>query len=412
MPRASESGTDMRIRRTLTPEDRVDSLYLDIPFEVSGASSIEVVLQYDTSRAVIDLGCMGASGWRGWSGGARQRFIISESTATTGYCPGALENGIWNVVLGLHHVPAEGVDLDLTINIPAVGTVDPEPAAPAAVSNVPASRRRKLPSMAGMTWFAGDCHAHTLHSDGALSIRQLAEEAAGNGLDFLAITDHNTVSHHPHLESAGAEYGITLLPGQEVTTVRGHANAYGRIGWVDFRRHPDEWVKQVEAQGGFLSINHPVATDCSWQWQLSRKPTHAEIMHETWLPNRRDTSIWAWLNAWSEPVIPLGGGDFHRHEGGHPVGLPTTWVQAAGPGEEELFNALKNGPTALSMGIESPLLMRVDGELLAIDAEGTLLIDFEGHRRLVRGSTVSFKDTGPGPFRLETADRQILAVSM
>lgn len=402
----------MRIRQTLTPEDRVESLYLEVPFELSAARSVEVVLDYDTSRAVIDLGCMGAAGWRGWSGGARQRFVITANEATTGYCPGELEDGVWKVVLGLHHVPAEGVDIELTINTPAIGWIDPEPPAPAPSHTVPASRRRSLPSESGMTWFAGDCHAHTLHSDGALSVRQLAAEAAGNGLDFLAVTDHNTVSHHPHLKGAGAEYGITLLPGQEVTTVRGHANAYGRVGWVDFRRHPDGWLQQVEAEGGFLSINHPVATDCSWQWKLSRKPSHAEIMHETWLPNRRDTSIWAWLNAWGEPVIPLGGGDFHRHEGGHPVGLPTTWVQAAAPDEEGIFEALKTGPTALSMGIDSPLLLRVDGELLAIDADGTLLIDFEGRRRLVRGPMVSFQDFGPGPFRLETADRQILAVSM
>lgn len=401
----------MRITRTLTPEDRVVSLYLDVPFELSGARSVEVVLSYDTSRAVIDLGCMGAAGWRGWSGGARQRFVITASEATTGYCPGELEDGVWNVVLGLHHVPDGGVPVELTINTPATGRVDPEPPAPPPSDTVPASRRRNLPAAAGMTWFAGDCHAHTLHSDGSLSIRQLAGAAAANGLDFLAVTDHNTVSHHPHLRGAGSEYRITLLPGQEVTTVRGHANAYGRIGWVDFRRHPDAWLDQVEADGGFLSINHPVATDCSWQWQLARKPTHAEIMHETWLPNRQDTSIWAWLGAWGEPVIPLGGGDFHRPEGGHPTGLPTTWVQAADPDEAGIFEALKAGPTALSMGIDSPVLLRVDGELLAIDAEGTLLIDFEGRRQLIRGPHVSIQDPGMGPFRLETADRQILAVT-
>ncbi|MFF2031210.1 CehA/McbA family metallohydrolase [Arthrobacter sp. NPDC058192] len=401
----------MRITRLLTPEDRVESLYANVPFEVQGCESLEVLLEYDRSRAVIDLGCTGPDGWRGWSGGAKKRFVISRTAASTGYCPGVLEAGLWNVVLGLHHVPAEGVRVELTINTPATGGVDAEPSAPAPASTVPASRRRSLPAEAGMTWFAGDCHAHTLHSDGSLSIRQLAAGAARNGLDFLAVTDHNTVSHHPHLLGVGGEYGIALLPGQEVTTVRGHANAYGRINWVDFRRHPDAWLDQAEDEGGFLSINHPVATDCSWQWQLSRKPTHAEIMHETWLPNRRDTSIWAWLSAWGEPVIPLGGGDFHRPEDGHPTGLPTTWVQAEGAGEEELLGGLKSGPTALSMGIDAPLLLRVDGELLAVDAEGTLLIDFEGRRQLIRGPRVTIKDRGAGPYRLETADRQILALT-
>lgn len=401
----------MRITRMLTIEDRAESLYVDVPFEVRGCESLEVLLEYDTSRAVIDLGCMGPAGWRGWSGGAKKRFVISRVAASTGYRPGELEAGSWNVVLGLHLVPAEGVMVELTINTPATGGPEREPSAPAPVSTVPASRRRGLPAEAGMTWFAGDCHAHSLHSDGSLSIRQLAAEAARNGLDFLAVTDHNTTSHHPHLEGVSGEYGIALLPGQEVTTARGHANAYGRINWVDFRRHPDDWLDQVEKEGGFLSINHPVATDCSWQWQLSRKPTHAEIMHETWLLNRRDTSIWAWLSAWGESVVPLGGGDFHRLEDGHPTGLPTTWVQAEYPGEEEILNGLKTGPTALSMGIDAPLLLRVEGDLLAIDAEGTLLVDGDGRRQLIRGTRLAVQDRGSGPYRLETADRQILALT-
>lgn len=401
----------MRISRALTPDDRAANLYFDVPFEVGRCESVEVLLDYDRSRAVIDLGCMGPDGWRGWSGGAKKRFVITRTAASTGYCPGELETGVWKVVLGLHQIPAEGVTVELTINTPATGAVEPEPAAPAPVSTVPASRRRTLPAAAGMRWLAGDCHAHSLHSDGSLSLRQLAGEAARNGLDFLAVTDHNTVSHHPHLQGVGNEYGIALLPGQEVTTVRGHANAYGRINWVDFRDHPDAWLDQVESDGGFLSINHPVATDCSWQWQLSRKPTHAEIMHETWLPNRRDTSIWAWLSAWGEPVIPLGGGDFHRPEDGHPTGLPTTWVQSADPSEEGVLAALKTGPTALSMGIDAPLLLRVDGELLAIDAEGTILVDFEGRRQLIRDSYAAIDAQGAGPYRLETSDRRILALT-
>ena len=75
-----------------------------------------------------------------------------------------------------------------------------------------------------------------MHSDGALTVPQLARLAAEQGLDFLAITDHNTVSHHAELGRASARYGVTLIPGQEVTTDTGHAGALGDLGWVDFRR--------------------------------------------------------------------------------------------------------------------------------------------------------------------------------
>lgn len=401
----------MHITRLLTPDDQAAEPYLEIPFEIRDSPSLEVLLEYDKSNAVIDLGCEGPNGWRGWSGGAKDRFVITSTAASTGYSSGRLEEGVWAIVLGLHRVPAAGVSVRLTINVPAKGDVEPEPAAPPPASAILASRRRHLPADRGQLWLAGDCHAHTLHSDGTLSVRQLAAQSARNGLDFLAVTDHNTVSHHRELSSAGAEYGITLLPGQEVTTARGHANAYGRVDWVDFRNHPDSWIEQVEQEGGFLSINHPVSNDCSWQWPLHRKPTHVEVMHASWLQDPTDTSIWAWWNAWGGDGIPLGGGDFHRNEDGHPTGLPTTWVMAAGSTEEDILAALKVGPTAVSMGIEAPLLLRIAGELVAVDAEGTVLVDVEGRRRLIRGPRENLADNAGGPYRLETADRRILAIS-
>ena len=81
-----------------------------------------------------------------------------------------------------------------------------------------------------MHWLAGDFHSHTVHSDGSLSVGGLAALAVSRGLDFLAVTDHNTVSHHPQLAEISARYGITLLPGQEVTTDTGHANVFGAVG--------------------------------------------------------------------------------------------------------------------------------------------------------------------------------------
>lgn len=402
----------MRINRRVSVEDQAESPYLEVPFEVRGEPSLEVTLAYDKQSAVIDLGCEGPAGWRGWSGASKDRFVIASSSASGGYLPGELENGVWKVVLGLHRVPAAGVDVTLTINLPAIGGAEPEPEAPRPKDAIPASQRRALPAAAGRVWLAGDCHAHSLHSDGSLSVRQLAARSAANGLDFLAVTDHNTVSHFPELAAAGDEHGITLIPGQEVTTARGHANAYGRIGWVDFRHHPDRWFEQVDGDGGFLSINHPVADDCAWQWPLNQKPTHAEIMHQTWVRQPTDTALWAWWNAWGTDVIPLAGGDFHRPEDGHPTGRPTTWVSAEDHGEAAVLSALKGGATALSIGTDGPVLLRVDGQLTAIDAEGAVLVDIDGRRRLVHGSREDLRDTGNGPYRLETPDRRILAISL
>ena len=225
MTRTAHSGV-------FTPEDRAGSPYQYLSFDVpAGCAGLTVELDYDRSAGVLDLGCFGPSGFRGWSGGARSRYVIMPSEATPGYLPGELEPGAWSVVLGLHRVPVTGLPWQVEV---ILGDVDvgaefaPVRQEPPPLPERPP--RRRLPAESGWSWLAGDLHAHTVHSDGDLTIDALASLAAGQGLDFLAVTDHNTVSHHPLLPAAGVRAGLTLLPGQELTTHRGHANAVGDIG--------------------------------------------------------------------------------------------------------------------------------------------------------------------------------------
>jgi hypothetical protein len=104
-----------------TRDLRTDKHWPQLPFDVpAGCRSIAVELEFDqASGAVIDLGCEGAKGWRGWSGGARRSYVITQDAATPGYVPGDLEPGEWHVVLGLHRLPASGVEVTVTIRTDA-----------------------------------------------------------------------------------------------------------------------------------------------------------------------------------------------------------------------------------------------------------------------------------------------------
>jgi hypothetical protein len=397
----------MRLTRRLTPDDRAASPYFELPFEVpAGADSVEVRLSYDRFAGVIDLGCGSPAGWRGWSGGARDRFVITSGAATPGYLPGDLPPGEWSVVLGLHRVPAEGLELTVEVSLPASGPPDPEPAEPPEPARPP---RRELPAAPGLTWLAADFHAHTVHSDGSLGVAELAAQAVTAGLDVLAVTDHNTVSHHALLPAASARYGVALLPGQEVTTNRGHANAFGEIRWVDFRRPADTWVRQVREDGGLLSINHPVAVDCAWHQPLTERPPLAEIWHWSWF-DRTWTSPLAWWTAWGLETIPIGGSDFHDPDQGRPVGQPVTWVAAESTEVAAVLDALRAGRTAVSAAIHAPVLLRVEDQLVAVGADGTLLVDTEGRRRPVRGELARFP-AAAGPHRLETPLAEVVAIT-
>jgi len=409
------------ITRTLrlAIDDLAEDEYRHIPFEIGAReTSVEVRLDYDRSAAVIDLGCEAPAGWRGWSGGARESFVITPDAATPGYLPGELEAGEWTVILGLYRMPAEPIDVTVTITTPAVSAIPPEPEAP-PLAHAPRASARGLPAATGLTWFAGDFHAHTTHSDGERSISELAALAVGNGLDFLAVTDHNTVSHHPLLPGVGAAHDITLLPGQEVTTRRGHANAFGEIGWIDFRENPDAWVRETAARGGILSINHPLDGEWAWQHALTELPPALEFWHIGWFRDLTATAPWALLPCWRPDAVLLGGSDYHLPSLGYPPGTPVTWVAAEDRSSEAILAAVAAGRTAITRlpTPDAPALVRVDGAMIAVAADGAVLCDIEGRRRVIHGDRVELRDgtgaggAGVGPFRLEAADRTLLAVS-
>jgi hypothetical protein len=223
-----------------------------------------------------------------------------------------------------------------------------------------------------------------VHSDGVLTVPELAVLAVERGLDFLAVTDHNTVSHHAELAGVARRYGITLLPGQEVTTDGGHAGALGDVGWIDFRRPPDDWLDATQARDGLLSVNHPFAGPVSWTHPMRRRPPLAEVWHWSWL-DKRWTTPFAWWLAWDAGAIPVGGSDWHRPGSDAPPGCPTTWVECAGREPADVLDGLRAGRVAISAGRDGPVLLRHDGDLVAAAADGTVLAGPGGPCARVRG---------------------------
>ena len=397
-----------------TRDLRADKHWPLLPFDVpDGCRSIAVTLEFDpASGAVVDLGCEGANGWRGWSGSARRSYVITPEAATSGYVAGELEPGEWHVVLGLHRIPSRGVEVSVTIETDG----DAQPELPRPNPPVPAKPRpRGLPAAAGLRWVAVDLHAHTLHSDGTLTIAELAAEAVAAGLDALAVTDHNTVSHHAELAAVGRHYGIALIPGQEITTEFGHANAYGDIGWVDFREPAANWVKTVRERGGLLSINHPLGGDCAWRHPLPEHPPLAEVWHSSWQAPNWGGPV-AWWQAWGSEATPIGGSDFHRPDEGVRLGAPTTWVavDAHARNADELVPAvlegLRAGRTAVSADRTGPVLLPVDGKVIALDAPGTLVVGRDTTHK-VRFDRDTFDPPGPHGHVLCGHDGSVLALA-
>ena len=79
---------------------------------------------------------------------------------------------------------------------------------------------------------AFDLQSHSLHSDGDLPAAQVVENAAGAGIELLALSDHDTVDGVDEALAAGAVHGVRVVPATEISAVDGpyedlHVLGYG-----------------------------------------------------------------------------------------------------------------------------------------------------------------------------------------
>jgi len=62
-----------------------------------------------------------------------------------------------------------------------------------------------------------DLHAHTSASDGTYSPKELVTLAKSEGIEAIAITDHDTIEGVPEALEAGEKIGLEVIPGVEIS---------------------------------------------------------------------------------------------------------------------------------------------------------------------------------------------------
>lgn len=65
----------------------------------------------------------------------------------------------------------------------------------------------------------GDLHCHTIMSDGSSSLEDLILYGKRGGMDFIAVTDHDTMAGNTRAVVLGKRYGINVIPGVEFSSV-------------------------------------------------------------------------------------------------------------------------------------------------------------------------------------------------
>jgi len=248
---------------------------------------------------------------------------------------------------------------------------DQDTAKPASESEFPPKR------VAGRArgWYRGDCHVHTQRSSGGeLTPEELATAAREVGLDFIAITDHNTADTHGAWGSLTDDDLLVIL-GQEVVTTTGHWLAVGIdpgqvIDWRYGIRDDliDRAVDQVHKVGGLCIAAHPHAPYPSGVFMYPfRRFDAVEVWNGLW----RSDLLWnadneAALAEWGRGLAAeihqgawrpaIGNSDVHQ---AGQIGTPQTVVLADELGTNALLAGIRAGHSWIAESAEVHLTFTV-----------------------------------------------------
>ncbi len=365
-PAATAEKPDLVLTGVVTGADH--QTYRDVPFAVPpGVDRVSVSFSYTgrDQHTAIDLGLFDAERFRGWSGGNKSSFTVAETDATPSYLPGPVRPGRWRLVLGVPNArPAVHAAFEAKIYFHRAG--DPLPQSAFATGAL----------ASGARWYRGDLHMHTGHSDGVCSSQggapapcplfRTAEVAAADGLDFIAITDHNTVSQFDDERELQPYFDkLLLIPGREVTTFQGHANVFGPTQFLDFRLSHGaltaaDLESEVERAHGLLSINHPSTPSgescmgCGWtakDTDYSRVQAIEVVNGGAMAAQHGAEGPLSGIGFWEAQlnqghrITAIGGSDNHGAGTPHPspIGRPTTAVYASELSQRAILAAIRAG---------------------------------------------------------------------
>ncbi len=360
------------VERHFDPADQAADPYPLIPFDLPpGVGRLEVHYTYSDPISpdplesqpgnVVDLGVVAPDGFRGWSGSARPSFILTPGWATPGYLPGPPAAGRWHVLLGLYKLAPDGCDVRAEIRWELA-----EPGAAFAPAPMSWDGLFERVVSGWGSWYRGDLHSHSHHSEAQGSLRDLLAAARAQGLDFLAITEHNTVSHLIEMAGRPEPPSPLVIPAMEITTYHGHANALGIRRWHDFRCRTAAQMAalcaEVQAEGALFVVNHPKVTGPPWEWGDEVQADAIEVWQQPWhVFNYQSLGTWDRLLKEGRRLTAVGGSDKHQAPfdgslGFHEVGQPCTWVYAEELSAPALLAGLHAGHALITAGPAGPRL--------------------------------------------------------
>ena len=118
-----------------------------------------------------------------------------------------------------------------------------------------------LPSEDGYVWLKGNLHTHTTNSDGRATPQERVDGYAGQGYDFLCLSDHYTITR---IDSVVPPDGFVLIQGAELHPDNPFGGQVHHFVALDIHQDmdstkmpPQHVIDQVREQGGSIWLAHP-----------------------------------------------------------------------------------------------------------------------------------------------------------
>lgn len=352
----------------------------------------ESVVQYDTTiRNLLTVSINDPNQYRGAHHffAEKQKIIISETEATEGFITGKIVEGYWEFIISCHGVFSEKVDGRLAVYAKTKAIVE-QMKVRTPLDNLALEQMIKNRQPETLQVKRIELHSHTVHSDADQTTEELLKQATLETIDWLAITDHNTISALTEAEKQqNSDQSVQVLPGIEYTTFFGHFLLHGPkekivFDWTKLaKRDLSFFLKQCQADDVYITVAHPFdegnpfCTGCRFDYVLNNLKYIDAI--EVWngtnphksLANEDAFYKWTELLKKGYEIAAVSGRDWHRLYSDEEIAYTFILV----PEEEtalDIIRSLKLGRTYVS------LRPKIDFKVNQIYSLGDKVIDQTG----------------------------------
>ncbi|MFC3957250.1 PHP domain-containing protein [Halovivax cerinus] len=193
-----------------------------------------------------------------------------------------------------------------------------------------------------------ELHTHSSRSyDGRDPVDLILEQAAAIGLDAIAITDHDEIDASLEAVDLAPEYGLTAIPGIEISSKAGHVLGIGIERAVPPGLSFGETIDRIHDRGGIAVVPHPFQESRHGVMaRIARDELAAadavEVYNSRLLTGRANRQARRFAIEHGMPMT--AGSDAHISE---MVGQAITYVNTEDRSADAIVDAIADGRTAI-----------------------------------------------------------------